>query len=710
MAESRARPNRLINETSAYLRQHAYNPVDWYPWSSEAFERAAREGKPIFLSIGYSACHWCHVMEKESFEDPEIAELLNREFVCIKVDREERPDVDQLYMTACQAMTGHGGWPLSVFLTPEGKPFFAGTYFPPTRRHGLPSFREVLEQIARSWKSHRREIEERAENIWWSLEQALSTGRLGEGQASDLGAWELLDDAVDRLKRLFDERYGGFGGAPKFPRAPFFVACLWAWAREKDVDALRMATVSLNAMAYGGIHDQIGGGFHRYATDARWIVPHFEKMLYDNALLLGVYTEAYLATSNEEYRRVAERTAEYLLREMRVGAGPFAASQDADSEGEEGKYYVWTWSELSKLLSPDELRVAEAIYGFSPYGNWEGKNIPVRHLPLDQAAVALGLSVEDVCDAMDRIRHKLLRRRDTRVPPARDDKIIASWNGLTIEALALAGATLGNRRYTEAAAEAAQFVWDVLTDEVGTGGKLGLYHSWCRGRRSVPGYLDDYAAVAHGFLTLYEVGGGDVWLRRALLLCAAARERFERAPGVWSLVSEEHDLPLRDLADVHDSATPSAVALWLRLLARLSWMLPEQDLGEAFEMTWSKVRATVEAEPLACLSSILAACFYEAPPGQVSISRSNGGPFMVAGVARLVWREIYLPWKVVRWQGFEEKKYGPPVDPERFVQSAEVLVCRGTTCMPRPTTVDDLREQLLACVAPPTQSPPGEQS
>ena len=699
MASSERRPNRLIHETSAYLRQHAYNPVDWYPWGPEAFERARRENKPIFLSIGYSSCHWCHVMERESFEDPEIADLLNRHFVSIKVDREERPDVDHAYMAACQAMTGHGGWPLSVFLTPEGKPFFAGTYFPPARRYGMPAFREVLEAIAETWRTRRKEIQERADNVWQAIRQAVSVREPPEGDG-ELDAWGLLADVVSRLEAVYDDRYGGFGGAPKFPRTAPLHACLWYGARTGNSTAISMATHTLNAMADGGMYDQIGGGFHRYSTDVRWLVPHFEKMLYDNALLLALYAEAYVLTRSARYTEVAEGIADYLIREMRLPEGAFAAAQDADSEGEEGKYYVWTWGELREILDDDELRVAELVYGASEHGNWEGRIVLYRNLSLEQAAQTLGVSVEAVRDLAARVRAKLFAARQQRVAPERDDKVVASWNGLTIDALARAALILQRAQYLDVAVEAATFLWDTLTDESAPNGTIALAHSWCRGKSSGPAFLDDYAAVAGAFLTLYEAGAGQEWLHRAGMLCGAARRRFERARGVWAYVSSEHDVPVPDLAELHDSATPSATALWLCVLGRLGWLNPGGELQELFELSWRNVAHAVRTEPIGCLSTLLTACFAQAPPAQISFDPPVDSSLPLSTALRTVWQEVYLPWKVCRWSAdmAATAGIGGLLDGSRPVA---VTVCLGTRCFERPADAATLREQLVECVGTP---------
>ncbi len=445
--------NRLIEQTSPYLRQHAHNPVDWYSWGDEALRQARELDRPIFLSIGYSACHWCHVMEHESFEDEETARVLNEHFVSVKVDREERPDLDQIYMTAVQLMTRHGGWPMSVFLTPDLEPFYGGTYFPPIERHGLPSFRRVLLAIVDAWTNRRADLLAQAKDLSGHVHQAMQIeaqpGSLDEG---------LLRGAGNHLRQVFDPTYGGFGRAPKFPHPMDLRLLLRLWQRFGDDDALRMATTTLDHMARGGIYDQLGGGFHRYSTDARWLAPHFEKMLYDNALLTAAYLEAFQATGDPVYRRIVDETLAYVEREMTSPAGAFYSTQDADSEGEEGKFFVWSRAEVEQVLGRDEAQLFCEIYEVTPEGNWEGHNILHRIRSDEQEAGLLKMPVEELRRRLAESRRKLFQRRAERVKPGLDDKILTSWNALMIDAFARAGAVLDNDAYIQRAVNAADYL------------------------------------------------------------------------------------------------------------------------------------------------------------------------------------------------------------------------------------------------------------
>ncbi len=474
-------PNRLADESSPYLLQHKDNPVEWYPWGAEALDRAKAEQKPIFLSIGYSACHWCHVMEHESFENPEIARELNEQFVSIKVDREERPDLDQIYMTAVQILTGRGGWPMSVFLTPGLEPFYGGTYWPPTARMGMPGFDQVLRAVAQAWTDRREQVTTQAGELAGQLGEGRLAG--GEGQLSDA----LLRSAATALERNFDPQHGGFGGAPKFPHPLDLRLLLRCWRRWGRPATLEITTKTLDKMAAGGIYDHLGGGFHRYAVDERWLVPHFEKMLYDNALLASCYVEAFLATGKADYAQVAQETLDYVLRDMTDAAGGFYSSEDADSEGEEGKFYTWSTEEVAAVLGPDAAAIFEAVYDVSAEGNFEGRNILNLPKTIEQYAALRHLDAAQLREHLAGWRRKLLEMRNRRVRPARDDKVLLSWNSLLIEALALAAGALDEPRYLAAAIKAAGFI---LTDMRREDGRL--WHTWRAGHAKVEAFLDDY--------------------------------------------------------------------------------------------------------------------------------------------------------------------------------------------------------------------------
>ncbi|HUG93958.1 MAG TPA: thioredoxin domain-containing protein [Planctomycetaceae bacterium] len=593
MAQStRQQPNRLAGETSPYLLQHAYNPVDWHPWGEEALAAARERDRPIFLSIGYSACHWCHVMEHESFEDPAIAELMNRWFVNVKVDREERPDLDQIYMNAVIALSGHGGWPMSVFLTPELKPFFGGTYWPPHSRMGMPGFRDILQKVREAWESRRPDVDRGADEL-----TAVVAGMgLPRGEPARLGA-PVLEQALRALLRSADRQYGGFGGAPKFPHPMDLRVLLRAWKRFGSRDALDVVTLTLDRMARGGIYDHLGGGFHRYSTDARWLVPHFEKMLYDNALLIPVYVEAHQATGNADFARVVRETAEYVLREMTQPEGGFFSTQDADSEGVEGKFFVWTAEEVERQLGPEDARIFSYCYDVTPEGNWRDPHghAPPRASILNrikthaQAAKMLAMAEDDLADVLERCRRKLFDVRSERVPPGRDEKLLVSWNGLMIAALAQAGRVLGESRYTDAARRAADFLLENLRGDEGR-----LLHSYKDGRARFNAYLDDYACLIDGLAELYQATFDAAYVEAALELAEVMRRLFHDAgPGGFFYTSADHEPLIARYKDTLDNATPSGNAMAataLLKLARLTGRTGLEDLAvDALDMLSGQV-------------------------------------------------------------------------------------------------------------------------
>ena len=597
--------NRLAGETSPYLLQHADNPVDWYPWGEEALERARREDKPILLSIGYAACHWCHVMERESFEDPDTAAVMNEHFVSIKVDREERPDLDAIYMDAVQAMTGHGGWPLTAFLTPEGKPFYAGTYFPSEDRHGLPSFRKILTAIADTWATRRSEVDEQGGRV---VEAISRTGRLSESR--EVLSEEVAAQALQRLKASVDRRWGGLGGAPKFPQPMTFEFLLRRHLRG-DPDALDAVQLTLDHMAAGGMYDQLGGGFHRYSTDERWLVPHFEKMLYDNGLLTRLYVHAWQVTGDETYRRIVTETCDYLLRELRHPQGAFFSSQDADSEGVEGKFFVWSWDEL---VSVGGEAVATA-FGAGPGGNWEGTNVLWRPFPLAAVAQELEMDQTELERAVAETRLELFRRREERSRPATDDKVLAAWNGLAITALADAARTFGRRDWLEAAVAAAEFVWSRLRREDGR-----LLRSWRDGRGGVPGYADDHALLAEGCLTLYETTFELRWFDRARHLADELLRLF-RDPdrgGFFQTGSDAEALVLRP-KDLYDNAVPSGNSAAADILLRLAHLTGEPEYERAGASALRLVRDAMAGAPSGFGHALCALDLYLGPVREVAI-------------------------------------------------------------------------------------------
>jgi uncharacterized protein YyaL (SSP411 family) len=575
--------NHLASETSPYLLQHAHNPVAWWPWGEAALAEARARRTPILLSIGYAACHWCHVMERESFEDEATAALMNERFVCIKVDREERPDLDAIYMQATQAMTGHGGWPMTVFLTPEGEPFHAGTYYPPTDRHGLPSFTRVLEGVSDAWANRqdsvRRTTESMRELYAASAERTRATGSLDE---------TLLSRAMSSLVQRYEPRAGGFDGAPKFPPTMSLDFLLRQWARTGETQALEMVEHTYRQMARGGLYDQVGGGFSRYSVDAEWLVPHFEKMLYDNALLIRLGAHLWQVTRDEEVRRVTEATIGWVAREMTSPDGGFHASLDADSEGHEGRYYVWEASELERLLGEDASLVL-AYWGVSAAGNFEGRNILHVAVPPSAFAEAHGVSEPELRTAIERAQRILADARGRRIPPARDDKVLACWNGLMLRALADAARALGDPAIRDLALRNGAFLFRHLVRD----GRV--MRSFTDGRATIPGFLEDHAAVALGAVALYQLTFDRHWLERARALADVILDRFwdEATEALFDTASDGEPLVTRP-RDVTDNALPSGSSMAAELLLILGDMFAEGEYTER----GSSLLETV-AEPMA---------------------------------------------------------------------------------------------------------------
>ena len=615
-------PNRLAHETSPYLLQHAWNPVDWYPWGDEAFERARAEDKLVFLSVGYSACHWCHVMEHESFENDAIAALLNEHFISIKVDREERPDVDQIYMTAVQLITQRGGWPMSVFLTPDRQPVFGGTYWPPTSRFGMPGFRDILTRLHEIWRTQRDEALAAGARI---------TDAIDRLSAQEYDAVELHDDLLRGGLRMLiataDRKEGGFGGAPKFPHPMDLRLLLRCWRRFQDGDALDVARITLDHMAAGGIYDHLGGGFHRYSTDARWLVPHFEKMLYDNALLAPTYLEAWQITGEPRYEEVVRETLDYVLREMTQPEGGFYSTQDADSEGEEGKFFVWTADEVSDVLGAETARIFNETYDVTRHGNWEGKSVLNRPRTDATVALRLGIKEETLHEKLSQARWKLFEIRSRRIAPGRDDKVLANWNGMMIAALAQAGRVLGDARYTSAAEDAAKFVLGTMTDP---GGRL--LHSYKDGRARFAAYLDDYAAMIDGLVELYQATFDAQWLEAGLRLAASMQRHFADPVGGFFYTADDHERLLTRSKDLQDNATPSGNALAATALLKLGRLTGRTDVEEAGYRTLVTMSGLMAEHPRAAAQALLALDFHLGPSFELVIV---DGPDRSAGDATL---------------------------------------------------------------------------
>jgi uncharacterized protein len=661
--------NRLAHETSPYLLQHANNPVDWYPWCQEAIERARREDKPIFLSIGYSACHWCHVMEHESFENESIAQRLNEGFVCIKVDREERPDLDQIYMTAVQAMTGRGGWPMSVFLTAELKPFYGGTYWPPTGRMGMPGFDQVIAAVLDAWQHRREQVNAQASELAADIDRA---GRMSLPPGA-LSSKPLMA-AVAALERMFDHQLGGFGGAPKFPHPMDLRLLLRQWRREPREELLKIVTFTLDRMAAGGMYDQLGGGFHRYSVDERWLVPHFEKMLYDNALLSAAYVEAFQATGRPEYERIARETFDYVLREMTSPDGGFYSTLDADSEGEEGKFYVWTPGEIESVLGAERAKTFCRIYDVSDEGNFEGHNILNLPKTLDQCAKILNRDAGELAAELADDRSKLLAVRAKRVWPGLDDKVLVSWNGLMIESLAYAAAALDQPHYLTAARSAADFLLNKLRRPDGR-----MLHSWRVGQARFDAYLDDYTCLGNSLVTLYESSLEERWIDSAVELADIVLAQFEDGEaGGFFFTATDHERLISRQKDVQDSSVPSGNSMAALMLLRLGKLCGRTDYFDAAERTLKAYITLLEKHPGAAGQMLIALDFYLGPTPELVLL----GPAQFGDAAGGL-QQRYIPNKVFagrpgvghsRWlDGAFEGKLAVDGQPVLYV-------CRKFTC------------------------------
>ncbi len=628
-------PNQLINETSPYLLQHAHNPVEWYPWGEDALERSRSEDKPILLSIGYSACHWCHVMERESFENESIAGLMNQNFINIKVDREERPDLDAIYMEAVQMLTGSGGWPMTVFLTPEGKPFYGGTYFPPVDRQNMPGFPRLLLAIAEAYNTNKGEIQRVTQQL---------TEQMGRGSQVPRGTAILTVDVLHRaystLATNFDYQNGGFGMAPKFPQPMTPEFLLRYHYHGYNPRALELVELTLEKMAYGGIYDQVGGGFHRYSTDAYWLVPHFEKMLYDNALLARLYLHAFQTTGKPLYRRITEETLDYVLREMTDSGGGFYSAQDADSEGEEGKFFVWTPEEIMDVLGEEDGRVFSGYFGVTPNGNFEGKNI--LNVPRDPEAFAAEheLDPEQLESIVARSRTKLLEVRERRVHPLLDDKVLASWNGLMLRSFAEAGAALGRVDYLEAAVKNAEFLTTVMCPQ---GRLLRTYRN---GEAKLLGYLEDYSCVADGLIALYEATLDLRWLENSVAMADSMIELFwdEATGGFYDTGSDHEALVIRP-RDVFDNAQPCGGSVASDILLKLAVFTGNDDYAAKAAVPLRSLHEHMARSPGGTGHWLSALDFYISAVKEVAVV----GPSENAATSELLdtVRRQFLPNKVL---------------------------------------------------------------
>jgi uncharacterized protein YyaL (SSP411 family) len=677
--------NHLRNETSPYLLQHVDNPVEWYPWGEEALNRARAEDKPILLSVGYSACHWCHVMAHESFEHPPTAELMNRLFINIKVDREERPDIDDIYMQAVQAMTGgRGGWPMTVFLLPDGRPFYGGTYYPREPRYGMPSFRQVLEAVHEAFSQRRDQVEQAADQ----LTSALQRDALGiSGRDEDLNA-DLLDAAFDKLARSFDKAHGGFGGAPKFPQPMNLEFLLRVHRRTGDARALDMALHTLRKMARGGIYDQIGGGFHRYSVDAVWLVPHFEKMLYDNAQLSRVYLHAWQISGDPFFRRIAQEIYDYILREMTAPEGGFYSATDADSEGEEGKFFIWSADELRAALGEDA-EIAIEYFGVTERGNFEGRNI--LYVPNEDGVIAqrLGLTVEALGERLSAIKDKLFAVRSQRVPPGLDDKVLAGWNGLMLASLAEAARVLNRADYAQAALRAAAFLRDHLLID---GRPRRTYKA---GRARINGYLEDYAALSEGFLQVYQLTFDQAWFALARSLADSALAHFAAPDGGFYDTSDDHETLIARPRSLEDNAIPSGTSLLCKSLVLLSAYTGDERCDAAVRAALKQLTAAMREYPQAFGEALSVVDSLVSGVDEIALIGDPNAPEMRAFLDFLASR--YHPNRVIALSPSDvNEEAAIPLLSWRVQRGGQptAYVCRHFACKMPVTTVDALREQL----------------
>ena len=676
-------PNHLINETSPYLLQHANNPVDWYPGGEEAFEKARRENKPVLLSIGYSACHWCHVMAHESFEDEEIAKLMNDYFVNIKVDREERPDLDQIYMNAVQMMTHHGGWPMTVFLTPDAVPFYGGTYFPPQDRYNMPGFPRVLISLAEAYRDRQEDIRETGTSLIKELQRISATS----GSDHPI-AVELLDAGYIGSVRSYDSVNGGFGGAPKFPPAMTLEFLLRTYARTGNREALEMVRHTCQKMANGGIYDQLGGGFHRYSTDAKWLVPHFEKMLYDNALLSRLYLHYFQVSQDQSARNTVAGILDYVLREMTHPAGGFYSTQDADSEGHEGKFFVWDISEIQTALGDTAAARFCDYYNITAAGNFEGKNIPNVTRSLEDVAVAHNISVAELQASLNESKRILFELRETRVKPDRDEKILTAWNGLMLASFAEAGVILDRPDYTNAARRNAEFVLaNLRRDGV-------LLRTWKDGVAKFNGYLEDYAFLVEGLVTLYETTGEFPLLEEARALADRTIDEFwDNDNGGFFFTGKSHENLIVRSKDYFDNATPSGNSVAAGALLRLAILTGEERYRDLATRTIEEVGDAIRRYPSAFGYALSAADFLLSTPKEIAIvgnSAAEARPLL-----QEVWR-TYLPNKVVA-PGFGGSQAIPLLENRPLLNGRPAAyVCEHYTCKQPVNDTSELAAQLSA--------------
>jgi uncharacterized protein YyaL (SSP411 family) len=681
--------NRLFYEKSPYLLQHAHNPVDWYPWGDEAFSRAADEDKPIFLSVGYSACHWCQVMEAESFEDEEVAGLLNEHFVSVKVDREERPDVDNIYMAVCQSMTGSGGWPLTIVMTPERKPFFAGTYFPKEAKFGRQGLMQILPQIANLWENQREKLVEMGDQATKMIRKLSSSTQAGELSVKN------LEEAFFLLQGRFDARYGGFGGAPKFPSGHTLSLLLRWWKRSGEEKALAMVEKTLDAMRRGGMHDHLGFGFHRYSTDAKWLVPHFEKMLYDQAMLAVAYVEAYQATGKTEYAETARQLFTYALRDMTSPDGGFYSAENADSEGEEGKFYVWTQDEIKKILGERQADVFLRFYGVTERGNFEGsRNVLHIDTRIEELAKKEGMTPEELREILDKSRGMMFAARKKRMHPSKDDKILTDWNGLMIAAMAKGAQALDRPDYAQVAGSAADFLLKNLRRSDGR-----LLHRYREGEAAIPGYLDDYAFLIWGLLELYQATFETRYLTEAVTLTDDMLKIFwDEKEGGFFFTGDDAEKVLARTKEVYDGAIPSGNSVALLDLLRLGRMTAKEELEEKAAALMRSFGGQITRSPTGFTQFLIGVDFALGPTKEIVIAGQLDGED-----TRRMLRAIgqrFLPRQVLILHPGDEKREAIE-QLASFVKEqysidgkATAYVCENYACELPTTNVDEMISRI----------------
>ena len=677
-------PNHLVSETSPYLLQHAHNPVDWFPWSEEALEKAHREDKPIFLSIGYAACHWCHVMAHESFEDPQTARFMNENFINIKVDREERPDLDSIYMNAVISISGQGGWPMSVFLTPDGEPFYGGTYFPPTSRYGMPGFREVLAAIDHVWRDDREQAFQASKQL---VEYLQNTSAWGGGASSSLSVGD-LEKAAQKLVANYDWQHGGWGSAPRFP-APLTIEFLLQQGTRGLDQAVQAAGHALKTMERGGMYDVVGGGFHRYSTDDRWLVPHFEKMLYDNAQLAQAYLHAYQITGESSFKHTCEETLDFLLREMTHPLGGFYSSLDADSEDQEGKFYIWSLAEIKEVITDrEELEFFLKIYPLSEGGNFEGKNILQKSIPENQLAADLGISEESVRQRLTNIHHRLLVARAKRTRPQTDDKILVVWNSFALKSLAEAGRSLGREDFLLAAQKNADFMLTNMYLE------NRLYRSWRGGQARHNAYLEDYAALCLGLIALYQADGNIRWYEWAVSLGSEMKTNFTDSAGGFFDTRRDHgNLVVRPKGE-QDNAVPSGNALAALALLQLAEFSGDLEQRDEAEKLVAILRENCLNYPSAFSYWLQAMDFAVGPVQQVALVWPAGTSRPAEFIERV--NRYYRPRTILAASAVPAGGIHPELLQDRspLLGKPTAYVCQKFVCL-RPTTSPEEFSNLL---------------